>query len=123
MNMRNDPLCVPGEPTSLEPRKRPRRTLQSTLVMKDGQPYRVAGSPGGDDQIMRTDADAVERDRVRHERAAGDPALLLSGPDNSGNSVEKARGTVLQRHYTEQLWFTREGRLLSPLAKAHDVLV
>jgi gamma-glutamyltranspeptidase/glutathione hydrolase len=45
---------VPGEPKSLEPRKRPRSTLQSTLVMKDGQPYMVTGSPGGDDQIMRT---------------------------------------------------------------------
>jgi gamma-glutamyltranspeptidase len=45
---------VPGEANALEPRKRPRSTLQSTLVMKDGQPYMVTGSPGGDDQIMRT---------------------------------------------------------------------
>jgi len=45
---------VPGEPNALEPRKRPRSTLQSTLVMKDGQPFMITGSPGGDDQIMRT---------------------------------------------------------------------
>jgi gamma-glutamyltranspeptidase/glutathione hydrolase len=45
---------VPGEANALEPRKRPRSTLQSTLVMKDDQPYMVTGSPGGDDQIMRT---------------------------------------------------------------------
>jgi gamma-glutamyltranspeptidase/glutathione hydrolase len=45
---------VRGEPNALEPRKRPRSTLQSTLVMKDGQPYMVTGSPGGDDQVMRT---------------------------------------------------------------------
>jgi gamma-glutamyltranspeptidase / glutathione hydrolase len=45
---------VPGEPNALEPRKRPRSTLQSTLVMKDGQPFMVDGSPGGDDQVMRT---------------------------------------------------------------------
>jgi gamma-glutamyltranspeptidase/glutathione hydrolase len=45
---------VPGEANALEPRKRPRSTLQSTLVMKDGQPYMVTGSPGGDDQVMRT---------------------------------------------------------------------
>ncbi|MBI3263646.1 MAG: gamma-glutamyltransferase [Acidobacteria bacterium] len=45
---------VPGETNALEPGKRPRSTLQSTLVMKDGQPFMVLGSPGGDDQIMRT---------------------------------------------------------------------
>ena len=45
---------VPGEANALEPGKRPRSTLQSTLVMKDGEPYAVLGSPGGDDQIMRT---------------------------------------------------------------------
>jgi gamma-glutamyltranspeptidase/glutathione hydrolase len=45
---------VAGEANALEPGKRPRSTLQSTLVMKDGQPYIIMGSPGGDDQIMRT---------------------------------------------------------------------
>jgi gamma-glutamyltranspeptidase/glutathione hydrolase len=45
---------VPGEANALEPGKRPRSTLQSTLVMKNGQPLMIMGSPGGDDQIMRT---------------------------------------------------------------------
>ena len=45
---------TPGEPNSLEPGKRPRSTLQSTLVMKDGRPYLLIGSPGGDDQVQRT---------------------------------------------------------------------
>jgi gamma-glutamyltranspeptidase / glutathione hydrolase len=45
---------VPGEANALVPGKRPRSTLQSTLVMKDGQPYMILGSPGGDDQVMRT---------------------------------------------------------------------
>ena len=45
---------VPGEANALEPGKKPRSTLQSTLVMKDGQPFMILGSPGGDDQIMRT---------------------------------------------------------------------
>jgi gamma-glutamyltranspeptidase/glutathione hydrolase len=45
---------VPGEANALEPGKRPRSTLQSTLVMKAGQPHMIMGSPGGDDQIMRT---------------------------------------------------------------------
>ena len=45
---------VKGEANALEPGKRPRSTLQSTLVMKDDRPFMVVGSPGGDDQIMRT---------------------------------------------------------------------
>jgi gamma-glutamyltranspeptidase/glutathione hydrolase len=45
---------VRGEANALEPGKRPRSTLQSTLVMKDGQPYAILGSPGGDGQVMRT---------------------------------------------------------------------
>jgi gamma-glutamyltranspeptidase/glutathione hydrolase len=45
---------VPGHANALEPGKRPRSTLQGTLVMKDGKPYLVTGSPGADDQIMRT---------------------------------------------------------------------
>jgi gamma-glutamyltranspeptidase / glutathione hydrolase len=45
---------VLGEANALEPGKRPRSTLQSTLIMKDGLPYAILGSPGGDDQVMRT---------------------------------------------------------------------
>jgi gamma-glutamyltranspeptidase / glutathione hydrolase len=45
---------VRGEPNALEPGKRPRSTLQSTLIMKDGEPFGILGSPGGDDQVMRT---------------------------------------------------------------------
>jgi len=45
---------VPGEANALQPGKRPRSTLQSTLVIKDGLPYAILGSPGGDDQVMRT---------------------------------------------------------------------
>jgi gamma-glutamyltranspeptidase/glutathione hydrolase len=45
---------VPGHANQLAPGKRPRSTLQGTLVMKDGQPFLVTGSEGGDDQDMRT---------------------------------------------------------------------
>jgi gamma-glutamyltranspeptidase / glutathione hydrolase len=45
---------VRGEANALEPGKRPRSTLQSTLVLKDGQPFMITGSPGGDDQVMIT---------------------------------------------------------------------
>jgi gamma-glutamyltranspeptidase/glutathione hydrolase len=39
-----------GLPASLAPGKRPRTTLTPTLAEKDGQPYMVFGSPGGDQQ-------------------------------------------------------------------------
>jgi gamma-glutamyltranspeptidase/glutathione hydrolase len=45
---------VPGHANALEPGKRPRSTLQSTLVTRNGEFYAVMGSPGGDDQCMRT---------------------------------------------------------------------
>ncbi len=45
---------VPGHANALAPGKRPRSTLQGTLVMKDGKPLMVTGSPGADDQCMRT---------------------------------------------------------------------
>jgi len=54
-NCRGDYYSLtPGEANALEPGKRPRSTLQSTLIMKDGQPFAILGSPGGDDQIART---------------------------------------------------------------------
>jgi gamma-glutamyltranspeptidase/glutathione hydrolase len=45
---------IRGEANALEPGKRPRSTLQTTLVMNDGQPFMITGSPGTDDQVMRT---------------------------------------------------------------------
>ena len=45
---------VPGHANALAPGKRPRSTLQGSLVMKDGKPFMVTGSPGADDQCMRT---------------------------------------------------------------------
>ena len=45
---------VEGHANALAPGKRPRSTLQGTLVMKDGNPFMVTGSPGADDQCMRT---------------------------------------------------------------------
>lgn len=43
-----------GHANALAPGKRPRSTLQGTLVMKDDKPFLVTGAPGGDDQCMRT---------------------------------------------------------------------
>ena len=43
-----------GEANALAPGKRPRSTLQGTLVMKDGQPLMLLGTPGADNQVLAT---------------------------------------------------------------------
>src|SRR3989440_3247141 len=54
-NCRGDYYSLePGEANSLAPGKRPRSTLQSTLVLKDGQPHMVLGTPGADQQVLLT---------------------------------------------------------------------
>jgi gamma-glutamyltranspeptidase/glutathione hydrolase len=45
---------VEGLPSSLIPGARPRTTLSPTLVERDGEPYLVCGSPGGDQQDQWT---------------------------------------------------------------------
>jgi len=45
---------VPGEANALVPGKRPRSTLQGTLVLKDGQPHMLIGTPGADNQVLLT---------------------------------------------------------------------
>lgn len=45
---------MPGHANALEGGKRPRSTLQGSLVLKDGKPFMLTGSPGGDDQPLRT---------------------------------------------------------------------
>jgi gamma-glutamyltranspeptidase/glutathione hydrolase len=43
-------LTDPNHPNVVAPGKRPRITLTPTLVLKDGQPYMVLSTPGGDNQ-------------------------------------------------------------------------
>jgi gamma-glutamyltranspeptidase/glutathione hydrolase len=43
-----------GRPNALAPGKRPRTTLTPSLVLKDGKPYMVFGTPGGDQQDQWT---------------------------------------------------------------------
>jgi len=43
-------LLEEGHPNALEPGKRPRVTLTPTLVIKDGKPFAVLSTPGGDNQ-------------------------------------------------------------------------
>jgi len=44
----------PARPNALAPRKRPRATLTPSLVTKDGAPFMVFGTPGGDTQDQFT---------------------------------------------------------------------
>ncbi len=44
----------PARPNALAPRKRPRATLTPSLVTRDGEPYMVFGTPGGDGQDQWT---------------------------------------------------------------------
>jgi gamma-glutamyltranspeptidase/glutathione hydrolase len=44
----------PERPNALAPRKRPRATLTPSLVTKDGEPFMVFGTPGGDCQDQWT---------------------------------------------------------------------
>ena len=43
-------LLTPGHANELKPGKRPRITLSPTIVLKDGEPFAVLSSPGGDNQ-------------------------------------------------------------------------
>ncbi len=43
-------LLAPGLPNTLQAGKRPRLTLSPTIVLKDGQPFMVLSTPGGDNQ-------------------------------------------------------------------------
>jgi gamma-glutamyltranspeptidase/glutathione hydrolase len=43
-------LTDPNSPNVVAPGKRPRITLTPTLVLRDGQPYMVLSTPGGDNQ-------------------------------------------------------------------------
>ena len=44
----------PHRPAVIAPRKRPRTTLTPSLVLKDGKPFMVFGTPGGDQQDQWT---------------------------------------------------------------------
>jgi gamma-glutamyltranspeptidase / glutathione hydrolase len=55
LNCRGDYFSlVRGHANALEPGKRPRSTLQGTLVTRDGELFMITGCPGGDNQAINT---------------------------------------------------------------------
>jgi gamma-glutamyltranspeptidase/glutathione hydrolase len=55
LNCRGDYFSlVAGHANALHPGKRPRSTLQGSVVMKSGELFMVAGCPGGDNQAINT---------------------------------------------------------------------
>ena len=69
-----------GLPSSLIPGARPRTTLSPTLVERDGAPYLVCGSPGGDQQDQWTPAAAAPPFPSSHEPARGDRRADVQQP-------------------------------------------
>lgn len=43
---------VPGHPSSIEPGKRPRLTPTGCMVLREGKPWMILGTPGGDTQCQ-----------------------------------------------------------------------
>ena len=55
LNCRGDYFSlVAGHANALAPGKRPRTTLQGTLVTKDSELFMITGCPGGDNQAINT---------------------------------------------------------------------
>jgi gamma-glutamyltranspeptidase/glutathione hydrolase len=55
LNCRGDYFSlVAGHANALQPCKRPRSTLQSSVVTNNGELFMVAGCPGGDNQAINT---------------------------------------------------------------------
>jgi len=97
----------PNHVNCLEPRKRPYHTLHPAMILKDGRPYMVLGTPGADGQtqtiiqlitsMLEFKADvqqAVEAPRWRGnpdgtlQLEGRFPAETLSGLKNRGHKVE-----------------------------------
>ena len=62
---------APGvyDPNLPAPGKRPRSSMNPTIVLKDGAPYFTVGSPGGVDHHHHRAADPDQPDRLRDEPA------------------------------------------------------
>lgn len=64
---------IGGEANAIAPGKRPLSSMMPTMVLKDGQPWMVTGSPGGAriiTTVLQTLVNAIDFDMNPHENAA-----------------------------------------------------
>ena len=100
-------VVTPGHPNQLAPGKRPRVTLSPTMVLKDGEPWLVMSTPGGDnqDQAMlqvllnliefgMTSQEAVESPRFQTEHFYGSFANHEFTPNKLNLEARVPRETV-----------------------------
>jgi len=77
----------PNHPNRLEPRKRPYHTLHPAMILKDGRPYMVLGTPGADGQtqtniqlivdMLDFGADPQEANEAPRWRSNPDGSLMI----------------------------------------------
>jgi gamma-glutamyltranspeptidase/glutathione hydrolase len=95
---------VQGEKNAIQPRKRPLSSMAPTIVMRDGKPYLVTGSPGGPtiiNTVLQTIVnvldfgmnvqEAVDQPRIHHQWLPDEIAIEKGfSPDTA--ALLKARG-------------------------------
>lgn len=89
----------PGHPNCLEPGKRPMHTLNCYMVLKDGLPFIVGGTPGGDGQpqwnmqmlSLMLDYGAGPQDTVDFPRWTSSPGTDMIGLGRPSRLVLESR--------------------------------
>ena len=81
-----------GEANAPGPGKRPLSSMSPTIVLKDGKPFLVTGSPGGSRIITAVLQVIIERDRPQHAdrgRGRGAARRITNGcPTRSRSSAD-----------------------------------
>ena len=72
------------------PNKRPLSSMTPTIVLKDGKPWLVTGSPGGSYIITRDHAGDPQRRRSRHEHRGGCRKAAAAPPMAAGRGADRA---------------------------------
>ena len=75
---------VEGHPNVIEPGKRTMHTLNAYMVMKDGRPFMIGGTPGGDNQIpwnVQVISNVIDHGMTSQEAVAAPRWTSLPGTD------------------------------------------
>jgi gamma-glutamyltranspeptidase/glutathione hydrolase len=94
----------PHHASALVPRKRPRTTLTPSLVLKDGQPWMVFGTPGGDQQdqwTLQFFLNYVDFDMNLQEAIDAPTFHSIHFPSSFYPHDAKAGGLVVERRIPE----------------------